>query len=64
MDFVVRMEAWTKQFHFCFASTTSHCLNGIEIRGLKYLPFYILHPCVFVFDVNNDGEVTINLSNP
>ena len=53
------MEAWAKQLHFCLASSTPHCLDGIEIRRLQYLPFYLLHPCFFILNVNNVGKVTM-----
>ena len=63
MDSGASMEAWAKQFHFCFAPTSSHCFYGIETRRLQYLPFNLLNPCIFILDVNNEGKVTTNLSD-
>ena len=56
------MEARAKQFHFCFAPSAFHGPDGIKIHRLQYFPFKLLHPCVFILDVNNEQKVTINLS--
>jgi hypothetical protein len=57
------MEAGAKKFHFGFTATSPHGLDGIQSRWFQYFLFQLLHPCVFIFDVNNEQKVTINLSD-
>ena len=62
MDSVMRMEAWTKQLHFCFTTTSPHCLDGIQCRWLQCLLFQLLHSYSFTFYVIRELKVTILLS--
>jgi len=58
----MRMKTWTKQFHLCFTATTSHGLNGIEIRRTKCLPCHFLHSYIITSDVNKEQTGTVYIS--
>ena len=59
VDFIMRMEAWAKQLHFCLTSTTPHGLNGIKIRRLYYLLLHLLHPNIFSFNVKKEWQLSL-----
>jgi hypothetical protein len=59
---IMRMKTRTKQFHLRFTATTSHGLNGIEIRRTKCIPCHFLHSYIITSDVNKEQTGTVYIS--